>query len=135
MRFTVALGKTNYLKQSIHPKTYSLDLYSTLNQVSFPPRTRFKPCLTVRKPINSPVLSPTLLQIYCIGLISYYFWVWSAICDLTISFASVFGAQKKYLVALFFKKLFGYTCNTLSLYFLYLGIAQLYVYIASSNYM
>ena len=53
----------------------------------FPPRTDLKPWLTVRKPINSPVLSLTLLQIYCIGLIgpiSYSFWVWATICDPTI---------------------------------------------------
>ena len=53
-----------------------------------PPRTYLEPKLTIRKPITSPVLSPTLLQIYCIGLIgptSYSFWVWATICDLTIS--------------------------------------------------
>ena len=36
-----------------------------------------KPQLTVRKPIKSSVLSPTLLQIYCIGLIgliTHLFW-------------------------------------------------------------
>ena len=52
----------------------------------FSSRTSFKPKLTVRNPINSPVLSSTLLQIYCIGLIrpiSYSFWVWAAICDPT----------------------------------------------------
>ena len=52
--------------------------------MSFPPQTGFKPLLTVRKPLNSPVLSPTLLQIYCIGLIPQFFWVWAAICDPTI---------------------------------------------------
>ena len=55
--------------------------------MSFPPRTSFKPYLTVRKPINSPILSPTLLQIYCIGLIRpipQFFWVWATICDPTI---------------------------------------------------
>ena len=52
------------------------------------PRTSFKPRLTVRNLINSPVPSPTLLQIYCIGLIrpiSYSFWVWAAICDTTVT--------------------------------------------------
>ena len=55
--------------------------------MSIPPRTNIKPRLTVRKPITSLVLSPTLLQIYCIGLIgpiSYSFWVWATIYDLTI---------------------------------------------------
>ena len=52
------------------------------------PRTSFKPRLTVRNLINSPVLSPTLLQIYCIrliGSISYSFWVWPVICDATVT--------------------------------------------------
>ena len=43
MRFTVALGRTNYLKQPIHPKTYSSDLNSTLDYVFFSPRTNLKP--------------------------------------------------------------------------------------------
>ena len=67
-------------------KTYSSDIYSILKYVSFPPRTGFKPQLIVRKPINSPVLSLTLLQIYCIGLIRLipqFFWVWATICDPT----------------------------------------------------
>ena len=51
--------------------------------MSFHPRTIFKPQLTIRKLINSPVLSPTLLQIYCIGLILQFFWVWATICDPT----------------------------------------------------
>ena len=50
-------------------------------------RTALKPLLTVRKLIKSPVLLPTLLQIYCIGLIGLvtnFLWVWAAICDPTI---------------------------------------------------
>ena len=46
----------------------------------------------VRKPITSQVLSPTLLQIYCIGLIgpvSYSIWVQATICDPTV------GKKKK----------------------------------------
>ena len=61
---------------------------STSDYVSIPPRTDLKPRLIVRKPITSLVLSPTLLQIYCIGLIgpiSYSFWVWATICDLTVT--------------------------------------------------
>ena len=61
---------------------------STSDYVSIPPRTNLKPRLIVRKPIIDPVLSPTLLQIYCIGLIgpiSYSFWVWATICDLTVT--------------------------------------------------
>ena len=57
--------------------------------MSFSPRIGFKPQLTVRKPINSLILSPTLLQIYCIGpigLIPQFFWVWATICDPTLSF-------------------------------------------------
>ena len=86
-RSTVALGRTTYVKLPIHPKTYSSDLNSTLDNVYFLLRTDLKPWLTIKKPINSPVLSPTLLQIYCIGLIgpvSYSFWVWATICDPTI---------------------------------------------------
>ena len=52
------------------------------------PRTGFKPRLTVRNLINSLVLSLTLLQIYCIGLIgpiSYSFWIWATICDATVT--------------------------------------------------
>ena len=69
LRFTVALCRINFLKQPIHPETYSSDLYSTLDYAFFATRTGLKPWLTVKKLINSPVLSPTLLQIYCIGLI------------------------------------------------------------------
>ena len=49
------------------------------------------PRLTVRKSIKSLVLSPTLLQIYyirLIGLITQFFWVWTAICDPTGVFTS-----------------------------------------------
>ena len=73
-----SIGKNNLSEMPIHPNTYSSNLNSTLNNVYFPSRTDLKPWLTVRKPINSLVLSPTLLQIYCIGLIgpiSYSFWV------------------------------------------------------------
>ena len=52
-----------------------------------PHRTDLEPRLIVRKLITRTVLSPTLLQIYCIGLIgpiSYSFWVWATICDLTV---------------------------------------------------
>ena len=51
-----------------------------------PPRTDLETQLTVRKPIISPILSPTLLQIYCIGLIGpipQFFWAWATICDPT----------------------------------------------------
>ena len=54
--------------------------------MSFPPQTDLKPRLTVKKLITSPVFSPTLLQIYCIGLIGlifYSFLVWATICDPT----------------------------------------------------
>ena len=86
VRSSVALGRTTYLKYPIYLKTYSSDLNSTLDSVYFSHRTDLKPWLTVRKPINSLVLSPTLLQIYyigLIGLISYSFWVWATICDPT----------------------------------------------------
>ena len=65
---------------------------STLDYVFYPPRTDIKPRLIVRKLITSPVLSPTLLQIHCIGLIgpiSYPIWVWATICDPTIG--AVYG--------------------------------------------
>ena len=70
-----------------HLKTYSSDLNSTSDYVFIPSRTDLEPRLTVRKSITSPVLSPTLLQIYCIGLIgpiSNSFLVWVTICGPTI---------------------------------------------------
>ena len=54
----------------------------------YTPRTDLEPQLTVIKPTTSPVLSPTLLQIYCIGLIGpipYSIWVWATNCDPTIT--------------------------------------------------
>ena len=88
-RSTVALERTYHLKLHVPSKTYSSDYNSIPNYMRTPPRTDLEPWLTVRKSIISPILSPTLLQIYCIGLIgpistSYLFWVWTAICDLTI---------------------------------------------------
>ena len=68
-------------------KTYSSDLSLTFDYVFYPPWTGSEPQLTVIKPITSPVLSPTLLQIYCIrliGPISYSFWVWATNWDATI---------------------------------------------------
>ena len=41
-----------------------------------PPRTDLETRLTVKKLITSPVLSPTLLQIYCIGLIGPISYNW-----------------------------------------------------------
>ena len=73
-------------KNPIQTDSYLSGIYLILKYVSFSPRTSFKPQLTVRKPINSLVLSPTLLQIYCIGpigLIPQFFWVWATICDPT----------------------------------------------------
>ena len=87
-RITVAWGRINLQEQPIYLKTCSSDIHSILNYVSFPPRTGLKPLLTVRKPIKSPVLLPTFLQIYCIGLIglvTHFLWVWAAICDPTIT--------------------------------------------------
>ena len=63
-----------------------------------PSRTDLEPRLTVRKIITSPVLSPTLLQIYCIGLIgpiSHSFWVWATICDLTVSYSILVNGEPK----------------------------------------
>ena len=85
-RFTVALERTYHLKLSTHSKIYSSDSNSTSDYTHIPPRTGLESWLTVRKPIISPILSPTFLQIYYIGLIghiSYSFWVWATICDLT----------------------------------------------------
>ena len=51
-----------------------------------PSRIDLEPRLTVRKLITSQILSPTLLQIYCIGLIgpiSNSFLVYATICDPT----------------------------------------------------
>ena len=87
-RITVAWGRINLQEQPIYLKTCSSDIHSILNYVSFPPRTGLKPLLTVRKLIKSPVLLPTFLQIYCIGLIglvTHFLWVWAAICDPTIT--------------------------------------------------
>ena len=59
-------------------KTYSSDYNSISNYMHTLSRTGLEPWLTVRKSIISPILLPTLLQIYCIGLIgpisiSYFF--------------------------------------------------------------
>ena len=62
------------------------------------PQTDLEPQLTVRKLITSPVLSPTLLQIYCIGLIGpifHSFWVWATICDLTVSYSILDNGEPK----------------------------------------
>ena len=86
-RITVAQWRINLQEQPIYLKTCSSDIHSILNYVSLPHRTGPKPLLTVRKPIKSPFLSLTLLQIYCIGLIglvTHFLWVWVAICDPTI---------------------------------------------------
>ena len=102
-RFTVVLERTYHMKLPIHSKTYSSDVNSTSDHVRIPPRTCLEPWLTVRKPIISPILSPTLLQIYCIGLIgliSYSFWVWATICDLTYIlglFPFLFGFWKRHI--------------------------------------
>ena len=73
----------------ISSKTYCSDLNSISNYMRTPHRTNLEFWLTVKKSIISPILSSTLLQIYCIGLIGpistfYLFWVWAVICDLTI---------------------------------------------------
>ena len=63
----------------------------------FSPRISLKPRLTVRNPINSPVFAPTLLQIYCIGLIepiSYSFWVWAAIYDHSIIILTIISKNE-----------------------------------------
>ena len=100
-RITVALGRTPldtiissknvllgyHLKWPIHPKTYSSDLKLSLDYVFYSPRTNSQPTLIVVRPFISPILSPTLLQIYCTGLIGpipFFIWVWATICDLTI---------------------------------------------------
>ena len=93
-------------------KTYSSDYNSTSNYMRTPPRTDLEPWLIVRKSIISPILSPTLLQIYCIGLIgpisiSYFFWVWATICDLTITILLIyhkyFPMLKQFIEALYLK--------------------------------
>ena len=83
-------------------KTYSSDLSLTFDYAFCPPRTGSEPQSTVIKPITSLVLSPTLLQIYCIGLtgpISYSIWVWATNWDPTITklnyFPSAFFVSSK----------------------------------------
>ena len=79
-RFTVVLERTYHMKQPIHLETYSSDPNSTSDYVFYTPQTGSEPQLTIIKLVTSPVLSPTLLQIYCIGLIgpiSYSIWVWA----------------------------------------------------------
>ena len=86
-RFTVTLERTEHLKLHVPSKTYSLDYNSTSDYMRIPPRTGLESWLTVKKSVISPILSPTLLQIYCIGLIepiSISYWVWATICDLTV---------------------------------------------------
>ena len=109
-RITVALGRTPsettissknlllgyHLKWPIHPKTYSSDLRLSLDYVFYSPRTNSLPPLIVVKPIISPILSPTLLQIYYTGLIrsiSFSIWVWTMICDPTpLIYLFIFGS-------------------------------------------
>ena len=100
-RITVALGRTPsettissknlllgyHLKWPIHPKTYSSDLRLSLDYVFYSPRTNSLPPLIVVRLFISSILSPTLLQIYCtglIGLIPFSIWVWATICDPTV---------------------------------------------------
>ena len=76
-------------------KTYSSDYNSISDYMRTPLRTDLEPWLIVRKSIISPILSPTLLQIYCIGLIgpisiSYFFWVRATICDPTKTIENYF---------------------------------------------
>ena len=90
-RITVTQGRTNFQKQPIHLKTSSLDIYTIPDYGFFPSRTSLKPQITIRKPIKSPVFSPTLLQIYCIGLIGliiHLFWVWAEICYPTLIYST-----------------------------------------------
>ena len=91
--FLVLKIENYFWKQKIREKNsyqtypHSSDIYSVLDYVSFLPRTSFKPWLTIRKLIKSPVLSSTLLWIYCIGpigLITHFFWVWVTICVSTV---------------------------------------------------
>ena len=80
--------RKNILSEIVNSsKTYSSDLSLTFDYMFYPPRTGSEPQLTVIKPITSPVLSSTLLQIYCIGLIgpiSYSIWVWATNWDPTV---------------------------------------------------
>ena len=82
--------RKNILSEIAYPfKTYSSDVNSTSDYMRITLRTDLEPWLIVRKPIISTIFSPTLLQIYCIklfGPISYSFWVWVTIGNLTISF-------------------------------------------------
>ena len=87
-RITVTQGRTNFQKQPIHLKTSSSDIYTIPDYGFFPSRTSLKPQITIRKPIKSPVFSPTLLQIYCIGLIIHLFWVWAEICYPTLIYST-----------------------------------------------
>ena len=90
-RITVTQGRTNFQKQPIHLKTSSSDIYTIPDYGFFPSRTSLKPQITIRKPIKSPVFSPTLLQIYCIGLIGliiHLFWVWAEICYPTLIYST-----------------------------------------------
>ena len=91
-RFTVALERTYHLKLPIHSKIYSSDSNSTSDYMRIPPRIGLESWLTVRKPIISPILSLTLLQIYCIGLIvpiSYSFWVGPQFVTLQLYFLMI----------------------------------------------
>ena len=53
-------------------KTYSSDIYSIIDYVSFPPRTSFKPWLTIRKPINSQFFHPLSYKFIVLGLLGLY---------------------------------------------------------------
>ena len=82
--------------------------------MSFPPRTDLRPWLTARKPINIPVLSPTLLQIYCIGFIgpiSYSFWVWAAIFYPTIVDQAISSIESRFEQFQIYEDIFCFLFN------------------------
>ena len=80
--------RKNILSEIAYPfKNLLLGRKFNLRLYAYSSSDRLRTLINCQKPIINPIFSPTLLQIYCIkliGPISYSFWVWATICDLTI---------------------------------------------------
>ena len=109
-----SIGKNKVSKIANPSKNLLLGLKFNLRLYVFSSSDRFKTLINFRKPVNSPVLSPTLLQIYCIGLIrpiSYSFWVWAAICDPTIVDQAISSIECRFAQFQIYEDIFGFLFN------------------------
>ena len=107
-------GKNKVSKIANPSKNLLLGLKFNLRLYVFSSSDRLKTLINFRKPVNSPVLSLTLLQIYCIGLIgpiSYSFWVWAAICDPTIVDQAISSIESRFEQFQIYEDIFGFLFN------------------------